>query len=177
MQYCAFLRAINVGKNNRMKMDALRLLCGEMGFGGVSTYLQTGNVHFEFDGTWEEARDRVEAALVEAGLRSASAAVFERAALEKFVASEPFAKYPADAYRQYVTLYRDSLPGDRLEALRESPNSVSVDDRIVCSAYELGTSTVDVMNSPLAKSIKVPGTTRYWHVLTGFLAAAGTVTK
>lgn len=174
MQYCAFLRAINIGKANRIKMDALRELCTGIGFEGVSTYLQTGNLRFEWDRTAEEARDALEGALVERGLKNAFAMVWPTAELEAFVASEPFASHPLEEFRQYVTLYRERLPAEILEALAAAETTVAVEPRIYCSAYPLETRTVDVMDSPLTKRIKVPGTVRYWHVFTSFLGGTGT---
>jgi uncharacterized protein (DUF1697 family) len=153
-------------------MEELRELCGALGFSGVTSYLQTGNLLFEWDGAAEVARDALEGALVERGLKNCSAMVWPLAELEAFVASEPFARHPAGEFRQYVTLYREELPEGVAAAVRSAENTVVFDGRIHCSAYPLGTSTVDVMNSPLTKLIKVPGTTRYWHVLTGFLGGA-----
>lgn len=44
--YIAFLRAINVG-GRVVKMERLRTLFSELGFGNVRTYIQSGNVFFE----------------------------------------------------------------------------------------------------------------------------------
>jgi uncharacterized protein (DUF1697 family) len=44
--YIAFLRGINVGGNNIIKMDALRQAFMDMGFTEVATYIQSGNVVF-----------------------------------------------------------------------------------------------------------------------------------
>lgn len=171
MRYCAFLRAINVGKANRIRMEELRALCGAVGFEEVSTYLQTGNIHFAWAGKTEEARDTLEGALTERGLKNAFAMVWPREELVTFVAGEPFANHAPETHRQYVTLYRDPLPADILEALDAADTTVALAPRIHCSAYPLETRTVDVMDSPLAKRIKVPGTTRYWHVFRDFLEA------
>jgi uncharacterized protein (DUF1697 family) len=48
-KYVALLRAINVGGNNIIKMDALRSEFEKMGFQSVKTYIQSGNVLFESD--------------------------------------------------------------------------------------------------------------------------------
>ncbi|MFH5800863.1 DUF1697 domain-containing protein [Haladaptatus sp. CMAA 1911] len=45
--YIAFLRGINIGAHNRMKMDDLRGLVESLGCDGVETYIQSGNVMFE----------------------------------------------------------------------------------------------------------------------------------
>ncbi|MCC7562872.1 MAG: DUF1697 domain-containing protein [Methanobrevibacter arboriphilus] len=47
MKYIAFLRGINVGKNNIIPMDDLRNLFSAMGFKNIKTYLRSGNVIFE----------------------------------------------------------------------------------------------------------------------------------
>jgi uncharacterized protein (DUF1697 family) len=47
MYYLALLRAINVGGNRIVKMQALRESVAVLGFSQVSTYIQSGNLLFE----------------------------------------------------------------------------------------------------------------------------------
>ena len=47
MQYVAFLRGINVGKHQRIKMDELKDVLSKLDFENLSTYIQSGNVVFE----------------------------------------------------------------------------------------------------------------------------------
>jgi uncharacterized protein (DUF1697 family) len=47
MKYLALLRGINVGGNNRVAMNQLRLCFEELGFKNVATYINSGNVIFE----------------------------------------------------------------------------------------------------------------------------------
>ncbi len=44
--YIAFLRGINVGGKNKIKMADLKLIFEELGFTQVETYIQSGNVIF-----------------------------------------------------------------------------------------------------------------------------------
>ena len=46
-RYIAFLRAINVGGNNIVKMDFLRQLFESLGFSNVETFIASGNIVFE----------------------------------------------------------------------------------------------------------------------------------
>lgn len=46
-RYIAFLRAINVGGHNTVKMDFLRRLFKSHGFSNVETFIASGNVVFE----------------------------------------------------------------------------------------------------------------------------------
>ena len=50
-QYLAILRGINVGGQKSVKMDSLRLLLGQNGFQDVETYIQSGNVFFNYSET------------------------------------------------------------------------------------------------------------------------------
>lgn len=45
-QFIALLRGINVGGHNKIPMSELRSLCGELGWGDVQTYIQSGNLVF-----------------------------------------------------------------------------------------------------------------------------------
>jgi len=54
IRYLGLLRGINVGGSNIIKMADLRSCFEEMGFKGVLTYIQSGNVLFE-----SEDRDKL----------------------------------------------------------------------------------------------------------------------
>lgn len=62
MRYIALLRSINVG-GHQVKMDHLRALFSELGFGNVRTYIQTGNVFFDTDETDELDRAMLTSAI------------------------------------------------------------------------------------------------------------------
>jgi uncharacterized protein (DUF1697 family) len=96
-RHVAFLRAINVG-GHTVKMDRLRALFESLGFGGVTTFIASGNVIF--DSPAEDARaleERIERHLeralgygVATFLRS-TAELAAVAAYQPFAASEPIA--------------------------------------------------------------------------------------
>jgi uncharacterized protein (DUF1697 family) len=51
MKYLALLRGINVGGNTLIRMSDLKAAVEKIGFTNVSTYIQSGNVIFEFKET------------------------------------------------------------------------------------------------------------------------------
>ena len=65
-RYAAFLRGINIS-NRRVKNDALRICCEELGFAGVAIFRASGNVILDADGQdkAEEVAGRIEAGLAE----------------------------------------------------------------------------------------------------------------
>ena len=63
--YVAFLRGINVGRAKRIAMADLRVLLEGLGYTGVRSVLNSGNVVFEAAGTTAlEAAAAIEEALV-----------------------------------------------------------------------------------------------------------------
>ena len=61
--HVALLRGINVGGRNRVPMAELRALCERLGWSGVQTYIQSGNVVFRAAGAPAELEARLEGAL------------------------------------------------------------------------------------------------------------------
>jgi uncharacterized protein (DUF1697 family) len=57
-KYIAFLRAINVGGHNTVKMDFLRRLFESLGFSNVETFIASGNVVFETTSKNAQALER-----------------------------------------------------------------------------------------------------------------------
>ena len=49
--YISILRGINVGGHKKIKMDALRQLYSSLGYEGVQSYIQSGNVIFNTNNT------------------------------------------------------------------------------------------------------------------------------
>src|SRR4051812_32267621 len=93
----ALLRGINVGGRNRVTMAALRELCGDLGFDGATTLLQSGNLVFQTERKADAALER----LLEretAGRLGVAADYVLRSAdeWERVVAGNPFPKEAKD---------------------------------------------------------------------------------
>jgi uncharacterized protein (DUF1697 family) len=63
--YLVLLRGINVGGRNKIPMAELRARLADLGFGGVSTYIASGNVVLRSADPAERVRERIEAALLD----------------------------------------------------------------------------------------------------------------
>lgn len=161
MVYVAFLRGVNVGGKNMIKMAALSAMIEEMGFSRVQTYIQSGNVLFESEGAEraEEAlRKQIEAQLnknfglaVDVILRSA-------AELKQIMLDCPFSREEiAEAESTAVgeSLYVALLPYapaaekvDRLHALKHEGEKIRIRHRDVYLLF-----SNSIRNSKLANSL------------------------
>ena len=164
-RYIAFLRAINVGRHNRIKMEDLRALFSQAGLAEVRTYLQTGNVVFESDLAESAAASLMEEVLAARGLRNVVAAVRQREELQALLATKAFAGPPAEGTAQMVTLFRDPLPEEARDFARGMPGVVVVTAREVCQLVNRVDLARNDVNGSLEKRFKLQGTSRYWHVV------------
>lgn len=171
MQYSAFLRAINVGKHNRVKMEELRTLCLSLGFTNVSTYLQTGNIAFETGENEDSAAARIEEALVGVGLRNVAVMVRSRDELLEIAGRDRVLNPEAGRLGGFVTLLRTPLP-DNAEIILPpgSYRLVEVRRREVLTVVERGASGSFDLNGFLERTFKIHCTSRFAAVLQEFAA-------
>ena len=162
VRYAVFLRAINVGTTNRVKMVDLRLWCFQLGFTRVGTHLQTGNILLETDLTDPESvAVMLEVMLIERGFKNCSAIVRLQAQMRDLLTLEPFVDTRDGV--QYVVLFRTPATLE-LPALPQKTNLelIGVKRDTVFLWGERGLSH-DA--SFVQKKLEVSATTRYWSVV------------
>lgn len=119
--YVSFLRGVNVGGHNKIKMDALRDLYRKLGFHDPQTYVQSGNVVF---GVKEKG---LKAAVLEDAIEKAFGfrpGVVLRTAteLKQTVERNPFAKREGINQGLLLVSFLADAPGKSgLDALRALP--------------------------------------------------------
>lgn len=116
--YVAFLRGINVGRAKRIAMADLRAVVEGLGFTGVRSVLNSGNVVFRAaDTTAQDAAAAIEEALVRKLGVAARVFVLEQAELSAIVDGNPLLEVASDHARLIVFLLGDAAQRDRLAAL------------------------------------------------------------
>lgn len=165
VEYVAFLRAINVGRHNRIKMADLRTRCEAAGLRRVLTYVQTGNLVFEADMDTGEVVELLEAELVAMSCRNADAIVLTREELADVLAVRPFEEHDPERFRRVVTLLRSPMGEGVGAGLAGQAGVVAVHARAIFSVVEIGPGPTQDLNGLLQKTVKIPATTRYWHVV------------
>lgn len=162
MRYAAFLRAVNVGKHNRLRMQDLRQLMESIGLWQVSSYLQSGNLVFEADALPQDIAQGIEAAMPKLGCKDVLAMVRTADQMQKIADLKPF---PAnDTSLQFVSFLRrpssNPLPAPRpgMELLHSTGTEVFWTlDRSISSASS--------PHALIETRLEVPATARYWKVV------------
>lgn len=118
------LRAVNVGGTGKLPMGDLKRLCEKAGFRGVRTYIASGNIVAEQDGSETEAKAALEAELKAYAGKPVGVIVRTAAEMAEVVALNPF---PDRAASRTVAIFLDSAP--KPDALSEVKGRVNEEVR------------------------------------------------
>lgn len=169
----AFLRGINVGGHNKIKMADLKGMFQSMGFGRVQTYIQSGNVLFESADDADSLRERIEHEIekvfsitVTVMIRTSNelAQIIENCPYSEEVLKEAQASKEVETF--YVSMLLESPTQERIEQLKEFASEIDeyhVQGREVYLLLREG-----VRNSKLANKLNklnVPSTVRNWKTI------------
>jgi len=104
--FVAFLRAVNVGGTGKLPMSDLKGLCEKAGFRNARTYIASGNVVAERDGSEAEAKAALEAELRAYAGKAIGVIVRTGAEMARVVALNPF----PDRAANLTAIFLDRAP-------------------------------------------------------------------
>ncbi|WP_266083190.1 DUF1697 domain-containing protein [Haladaptatus caseinilyticus] len=167
--YIAFLRGINVGAHNRMKMNDLWALVESLGFDDVETYIQSGNVIFESaDGEETELRATIHDAIEDEFGYDITVMIRTQAELSEIVAGQPFDISGTKGIKHYVTFLDEEPTNEQLDALLAAESDAEqfeIRGREVYSELDkeaLGNGRF----TDVGKTLGMTATRRTWDVVT-----------
>lgn len=175
MDYIALLRGINVG-GHTVKMDTLRRLFEELGFGNVRSYIQSGNVFFIADEVDRAAlAERIERHLRASLGYEVPVCLRTVAELEQVIAADPFRHLTITPdMRLCVMFTNDAIPRDLALPLRSPKGGMEIIATTEHEAFVVW--YLKDGRPPAAYEFKeVLGkktTTRFFHTTAKILAAA-----
>jgi uncharacterized protein (DUF1697 family) len=105
--FVVLLRAVNVGGTGKLPMSELKRLCEKAGFRNVRTYIASGNVVAERDGSAAEGKTALEAELRTYAGKPVGVIVQTAAEMAEVVANNPF---PDRAASRTVAIFLDGAP-------------------------------------------------------------------
>ena len=173
--YVSFLRGVNVGGHNKIKMDALRDLYIKLGFHDPRTYVQSGNVVFG-------AKDKeLKAAVLEDAIEKsfgfrAGVVLRTAAELRHTVKANPFAKREGiNPGLLLVSVLADTPDKQALAALRAiptGPEELHIAGREIFIYFPNGMGRSKFPWASLDKILKTTATGRNLRTVTTLLSMA-----
>ncbi|MGE7624902.1 DUF1697 domain-containing protein [Viridibacillus sp. NPDC096237] len=171
--YIAFLRGINVGGHNKIKMAELKQMFEAMGFTRVETYIQSGNVLFESSEKEQFIRKYIEHR-IEAVFGYAINVVLRTSTdLEQITKKSRFSKeaisnaeVSSKGESQYVALLLENPSTEAIERL--SSFRIENEDFLIEGREIYLLFSNSIRNSKLANNLQklnVPATVRNWKTM------------
>ena len=165
MRSVAFLRGINVGGRNMVKMPILTAIAESIGATEVSTYLQSGNVLLDSSRVAPELDRALEAALEDELGFDVPVVTRSGVAMARIARSHPFAS-SSDEERSLYVVFLAEQPSE--EAVRSLAVPAGCVDRLLVDGAEV---YLDLANAGrtkltltwLERQLGVRGTQRNWR--------------
>lgn len=143
--YVALLRGVNVGGNNMISMKALKESFTAMGFAGVTTYINSGNIIFKTkESDPRKLEKKVEQMLVEEYELESRVVIRSLAEMEELVKSLP-RTWGEDSRRRYNVIFlRHTI--DSEEILNDVPIKEDIEEVFYRPGTLLWSAQVDALN-------------------------------
>lgn len=176
--WLVFVRSINVGGRNRLKMPELRAALADAGLGQVSTYIQSGNVIVPRGSVIAESQDAVYEAIVRVlnerfGL-DVEVVVTTAEAIEGARQACPFDVDALGDNKVYLAMWQTPPdPGASPPTLPEAwPEQVAATPHGLWLAYPRGMARSKLTSAWLERRLGVSVTARNWRTLSRVLDRA-----
>jgi uncharacterized protein (DUF1697 family) len=114
--FVALLRAVNVGGTGKLPMTDLKQMCEELGFGGVQTYIASGNVVFTSRKSEAAIKTALEERLEAYAQKPVGVLVRTAAEMMQVLADNPFPKLAPN--RTMAVFLDRAPPADALAGVR-----------------------------------------------------------
>lgn len=164
--WVALLRGVNVGRHNRLAMADLRRSVDALGYSGVATLLQSGNVVFDGDDDEATVADRFRRLLVERHELSVPVVVRRGDDLAGLADRHPFADGSTDPKLLHVAfLDREPDVSTGPDPDRWAPDRWAVDGRELFLAYPGGSARSKMTIEQFERSWGVTATARNLHTV------------
>ena len=168
--YVAFLRGINVGGRNLLKMQDVRQRFTVLGFGNVSSYKASGNILFETDVKPEDIVKKVKGELLELSGRDLGVFLRTSSQIREIIELNPFKGREADSSKLYIT-FIPHRPSEEVKSPLWSRNNdvelILVRNGEVFSQTFLHKGRFGAPNKFVENEFEVPATTRNWNTIRG----------
>jgi uncharacterized protein (DUF1697 family) len=174
-RHVALLRGVNLGPRNRIAMAELRAALEAVGFGDVSTYVQSGNVVLSSGAKPNAVARAVESAIAARFGLEIAVVVRTRAELAAVVQNDPFGDAVDEPKRFQVTFLDAPLSPDavsKVEASAAGAERVVVAKREVYAWHPAGVGRSKLATLLAGRSLGVTATARNWTTVTTLLELA-----
>jgi len=177
-KYLAILRGINVGGRRKLLMADLKLLCQDLGWVDVQTYIQSGNVLFDTNkkiNVVKEA-DKLQEAIKAKYDYDVPVIIVSFKDLKKVADNNPFAESKDFDISQLHLTFLEEKPSKEglavLKNLQHLPDEFKIVDKYVYLKILTSYHKTKLNNNLFEKKLAIKATTRNWKTVSKLLELA-----
>jgi len=168
-KYAAFLRGINVGGKNKIKMETLREIFAALGYKNVKTYINSGNVIFETAKTDDDKlAAKIERAIQSEFSLSIKVMVRTISEIQYIIENNPFDGQFENDKDLHVFFLDNELSEEKRETLLSNNNEnekFAVRNREVFCLLRVSVLDSLMGKDYIGKKLKTPATARNWRTV------------
>lgn len=167
MRYVALFRAINVTGYNIVRMEQLRGLFAELGFGGVNSYIQSGNVAFDSDAGEESCRQLIAEAFAKEFFPT-EVMIRSSVSILATIDANPFAAHTVDDKQLHVAFLAEPITEEKsaiLHSLNTEREIYEARGREVYCLLRDGVARSLLAKKFIDNKLKIPATARNWRTV------------
>lgn len=171
--YISMLRGINVGSQNKIRMEDLKKLYADLGFLDTLTYIQSGNVVFRTEKNRDAARE-IETAIKKKFGYVVPVIIRTKKSMQRIIEGNPFLQEKNILHDKLHVTFLSGQPAQIPSSLPLSDGA----DRMVVAGMEVylycpgGYGKTRYNNTFLEKKLGISGTTRNWRTVQALQALA-----
>ena len=172
--YISMLRGINVGGQKKVGMKELKELYESLGFGRVRTYVQSGNVVFDYP--YSDPSTLV--SKVERGIEGrfgfkVPVVIRTRDELQRLITNTPFVgKDESKVHVTFLSAEPAAPAEDEIGRAKDGAEEFSISGRDVYLFCPNGYGVTKLSNALFERKLKVSATTRNWRTVNALLSIA-----
>jgi uncharacterized protein (DUF1697 family) len=173
MKYVTFLRGINVGGKNMIKMELLREMFSSLGFENVKSYINSGNIIFETAETDDKAlSNKIADAITKTFSFNINVMTRKMSEVENLVKNNPFAGQFENDKDLHVFFLDEKLSDEKRDLLLAQANEnemFAFQPRTIFCLLRISILDSVVGKGFIDKKLKVSATARNWRTVNKLL--------
>ncbi|MEO6902005.1 MAG: DUF1697 domain-containing protein [Bacteroidia bacterium] len=168
--YISILRGINVSGHRMIKMQALKELLSSLGFQNIQTYIQSGNIVFQYKKTdHQKLEKKIANAIIDKFTFDVPVIVMELCEFQQIIVGNPFVKDKTkDLAYLHVTFLAGKPDLKSFNKIKEGfyqPDEFYFVSKAIYLYCPTSYSNSKLTNGFFEKKLKITATTRNWKTI------------
>lgn len=166
--YIVLLRGINVSGQKKIKMADLKKFLEDIGFKNVRTYIQSGNIIFEYKKTSQtDLANKIKNEIQKQYSFEVPTLVLTSDCIKNILDNSPWGKDKNTDQMYFTLLGKQTLSENIIKIKKENylPDKFLIDGKVIYLYLPNGYGKTKLNNNFFEKRLKVQATTRNWNTL------------